>query len=284
MLTVAPLNASHNLENTDASTITISTKPAIFISTAQRNVNYDTPKTGDIDYAHSIVKELNTLQPNTASMTEGLYSEAEIYQYVLQQQNPILHVMLNPPFTGMAFTPEGLKSFREKGGRVVITAIEFAKFEGRENEYLKEYGIHPQKLILQFLEQADEAIFLDENDKKTALTALARAGKELASHSTASHINSVSNRRHVELFDLQNAKHQAPLINLMAHLNEVGRAIGTAYSEGDCFFDAIAQQLGSISLPSALQGQLQDQMHKSLRLLCNQAAKGANKWAWIRKP
>jgi len=48
----------------------------------------------------------------------------------------------------MAFTPEGLISFREKGGRVVITAIEFAKFEGRENEYLKEYGIHPQKLIL----------------------------------------------------------------------------------------------------------------------------------------
>ena len=137
----------------------------IFISTAHKNQYDEQAGTGDIDYARTLAEKLKESYQNTNSSEEvaciqHLHNEDEIYTYIekTKSKNPILHIMLNPPYTGSAFTVNGLVEFKKRNNcKIVITSIEFAKY----SEHLKTEACN-------YFEIADHIIFLDDNDKEKA--------------------------------------------------------------------------------------------------------------------
>ncbi|GAA5253123.1 hypothetical protein [Candidatus Rickettsia kedanie] len=68
--------------------------------------------------------------------------------------------MINAPTIGFSFSEQGLKKFKENGGVIVATAVEFASRIAAPNLKLD---------TLKYLSYADQVIFLDENDKKQAI-------------------------------------------------------------------------------------------------------------------
>jgi hypothetical protein len=136
-------------------------KPSVVISTAPRDASFAHEKTGDIDYARTIAQQLYQQQGVPAKLLEGYQSEEEIFQAVAtaSPNNPsILHLMVNCPNIGTMTTPQKLKQFKENGGKLVITVIEFAKHAGRYS------GNQLQEMTAEYIAIADHVIFLDEND------------------------------------------------------------------------------------------------------------------------
>ncbi len=161
--------------------------PSIFISTAHKNAKDEQEGTGDIDYARTLAKQLqdsfkeSSVQPSSSSTSssveesvsaniveciQGIHEEETIYQNIRefkakhpQNREPIiLHIMINPPKTGCAFKPENIEKFKkETGVKVVITSIEFAKYDEQQKSQAANY-----------FEVADQLIFLDEYDKQAA--------------------------------------------------------------------------------------------------------------------
>ena len=140
--------------------------PSIFISTAHKNQDDEQAGTGDVDYARTLAEKLKELYQSTYGSDEvdciqHLHDENAIYRHVIEKtksKNPILHIMLNPPCTGSAFTVEGLVKFKEQSNcKIVVTSIEFAKY----NWSLKTQAFSYFKI-------ADHVIFLDDNDKEKA--------------------------------------------------------------------------------------------------------------------
>jgi serine/threonine protein kinase len=85
----------------------------------------------------------------------------------------------------------------------------------------------------------------------------------------------------------QQAKDAKARSLMETHLDKTGLTIGTAYSEGDCFFDGISQQLENMNIFIPLDEKQQNVPgHKKLRLLCDQEVKKLNKWGennWIKQ-
>jgi hypothetical protein len=84
--------------------------------------------------------------------------------------------MVNAPITGFMLTPEGLEEFKKQGGHVVITALEFAKHETYRDPT---EGASRALNTFLMLEKADQVVFLDENDKKSAEIYAKKLGKSL---------------------------------------------------------------------------------------------------------
>ncbi len=86
---------------------------------------------------------------------------------------------------------------------------------------------------------------------------------------------------------IQQVKDAKAKVTLGDHLAKVGLVIGTAYSEGDCFFDGISRQLESMNIPISPDEKQQNVPgHKKLRLLCNQQVKKLDKskeYNWIKQ-
>lgn len=152
---------------TTLETKTSDEKYQVFISTAHKDPKDELSGTGDVDYATALQESLNVKTPGSAIYIRKIFSEAQIYAYVRAHQateNPILHVMINAPRTGFAFSPTGLERFKRSGGTIVMTAVEFYKHEGRDPSYISD--------SLAYLQKADKVIFLDEQDKKSAMESL----------------------------------------------------------------------------------------------------------------
>jgi hypothetical protein len=137
----------------------------VFISTAHIDPQDEQDNTGDIDYAKAIYEESSKLLPEQVCRISGLFKEQEIYAHIEERADiePVLHVMINPPRTGMAFTSEGLRAFKEKNkAKIIITAIEFAKLINNKDSTINIAN------GLKILSVADQIIFLDSNDKDVA--------------------------------------------------------------------------------------------------------------------
>ena len=134
---------------------------SIFYSTLSKDAKLEISGTGDIDYTRSISDLVNQKYPLTSLYIQHAKTEAEIFDFIAKHKtndHPILHITLNAPFIGFGFSEAGLKRFKDQGGRIIITAVEFKK--------------HPdsdlKKETLKLLQYADSIIFLDTHDKNDA--------------------------------------------------------------------------------------------------------------------
>lgn len=138
----------------------------IFVTTAPRILAFAQGGTGDIDYANTVVNSLKEQYQDKITFIPACRDETSLYQQIRlntpKGKQPILHVIVNAPDIGFMWTPEKLQTFKDKGGYVVVTVMEFAKHSGHQNFNLKSDTIT-------FLEKADYAIFLDDNDQKSAI-------------------------------------------------------------------------------------------------------------------
>lgn len=141
----------------------------VFYSTADTEQWGAVSGTGDVDYGNALKNALNHAVPGAACFLNQFDNEQDVYAYIEKHKKnatPILHVLKNAPRIGSAFTIEGLTAFKKTGGKVVVTAVEFNKHRwSRGGDQLK-------KDLLEAIRVSDEAVFLDELDKKAALEAL----------------------------------------------------------------------------------------------------------------
>lgn len=150
----------------------------IFITTACKEKSYGQDQTGDIDYAKTLKENLKKRGINIFLIEDPDNEESffnEISKKTPKGSQPILHLMLNPPNTGCMLSPERIQQFKDAGGKVVITVVEFAKnIVGSDGlgQLIWKKDKATQKLlpdiVMEYLRKADEAIFLDENDRDTA--------------------------------------------------------------------------------------------------------------------
>lgn len=137
----------------------------VFVSSANTEIS----GIGDVDYATAVVDGMNQTAPGRCVYLKGIHKEHEIYAHIEKHKatkHPVLHIMNNRATTGAGsvFTTEGLRGFKTTGGKVVMTPIEFAKYSDRGAQ-----GHAAMKELISYLDVADEAIFLDEFDKQSAL-------------------------------------------------------------------------------------------------------------------
>ncbi len=137
-------------------------KFGIFLSTLNKSQKVDQTGTGDIDYTRSIETMINLKYPGICHYIHNQLDEAAVYAHIERHRSefpPILHIQLNAPDIGFGFTRAGINAFKARNGKIVMTAIEFKKYGERAHK----------KIMLDYLELADEIIFLDEFDKKEAI-------------------------------------------------------------------------------------------------------------------
>ena len=137
----------------------------VFISTAHQDPKDEQVNTGDIDYAGKIFQLTNQISPGKIDLIRELFEEQKIYEYIEKNgaPSPTLHIMINPPKTGMAFSIDNLQAFKEKHNvKIIITVIEFAKFIDTKEAF------NNINKTLKFLNIADQIIFLDNSDKDNA--------------------------------------------------------------------------------------------------------------------
>ncbi len=136
----------------------------IFISSAVRNGKPQKLGTGDTDYANTLAKALKKNGQDAQYMMK-LVDENSIYRHIFKEakkskKKPILHILINPPALGSAFSRKGLEKFKKNGGEVVITVVEFVRATMSDRHRLD---------IINKLDLAKEVIFLDDNDKNQAI-------------------------------------------------------------------------------------------------------------------
>lgn len=129
-------------------------------------------KTGDVDYTKSIMAELQKHGLDARFYASESETGKEQIEKILKQSKkentkPVLHVVLNAGWFGMfaggAFEAEDLKYFKENGGEVIITGLEFKKDTISQNMANKE-GFKERFAC------ADKIIFVDEIDKESCLS------------------------------------------------------------------------------------------------------------------
>lgn len=142
----------------------------VFISTLPKDLQDQALSTGDVDSANMLARLLGKRLDGDVEHLMGLSTEQDSYTYIAAQtadgQQPLLHIFINAPRTGFGFSLKGLENFKTQGGKLIITAVEFAKHSGRQNARALTQD------TLSYLAIADEVLFLDENDKNSALVAL----------------------------------------------------------------------------------------------------------------
>lgn len=137
-------------------------KYSLFISTVYENPLDERSGTAEVDYAKTLADAIHAGGKSVCCM-RGFLTEQSVYEYVwanTDSENPTLHIMMNPPWTGSAFSPAGLKEFKELGGKVVVTVME-VNIHHEDNTTLKS--------TLAVLKEADNIIFLDASDKENAI-------------------------------------------------------------------------------------------------------------------
>ena len=146
----------------------------IYISTAPS----ETPKTGDFDYAHLIVEQLNKNHSNAKHICSSTNTGDKIINQILgenrnQASPPVLHLILNANIssgisTGSSITPKNLQKFKQAGGKIIITAMEYAKYSISSNDTIK-------KKFDEYFNQADHIIFVDDIDRNSAINSSSTA-------------------------------------------------------------------------------------------------------------
>ncbi len=140
-------------------------KTKVFISTASIHQTSNQEGTGDIDYAKTLSASFQENGQDAEFLLSQHSEEEEVYNYIYNDSNksanPILHILINAPGLGTAFSRKGIESFKEKGGgKVVITVVEFVRGNMKDEH---------RALALENIDLAEEVIFLDDNDKKRAI-------------------------------------------------------------------------------------------------------------------
>lgn len=136
----------------------------LFFSTLHKKPDQEQSGTGDIDYTQTIAQMVNQKFPSIAQYIRNCQTESEVYDFIDKHKGKfpaILHITLNAPDVGFGFTEEGLRQFKSKGGKIVMTALEFNKYT----------DIYEKCAILKYLQFADSIIFLDDYDKNAAIKA-----------------------------------------------------------------------------------------------------------------
>jgi len=158
-------------------------KVKVFVSVANLCAADEVEGTGDIDYAQAITRQYTNSVP--CELISQLHDENAIYRHVFAQtpanHTPILHLMLNLPRTGSAFTPAGLEQFQQRGGRLILTVIEFAKPN----------IVNLRSDFLAYMRVAETIIFLDEMDKNAAIKSIEPQELSLLDKTTAAKVIAV---------------------------------------------------------------------------------------------
>lgn len=141
----------------------------IYLATASTHLDKEGGRgtgSGDIDYTKTLEQSLKKSlgKESNVHYLQGMNNEKVIFEHI-EKNTPtsdkkVLHMMINAPTIGFVFSEQGLKKFKENGGIIVATAIEFASRNATPN-------LKPD--TLKYFSYADQVIFLDENDKKQAI-------------------------------------------------------------------------------------------------------------------
>ena len=152
----------------------------IVISTEAPQKMDNSAKSGDVDYANNLSRSLQKMQPGMKVYYFNHDTCAKTDELLKQNRNLTFHLMINAPRTGFAVSIDYLEKLKKQNVKVIITAIEFAKHK----EPL-------QAATLEYLQHADQIIFLDENDKNTAVDLDSRSGNENQKNLQAASVISV---------------------------------------------------------------------------------------------
>jgi len=152
--------------------------PVPFFTLPLKNPEDEPIGNGDVDYVTTLctsigdlmqcditshyfkyVKDEQSVYQNIDGVLDTLYKKQEAEAST--QLKPILHIFINEPRTCGVYTREGLQQFKEKGGFVVVTVIEFRKYYDAKDA-------NRRNTILRLMD-ADQILFLDKPDKLDAL-------------------------------------------------------------------------------------------------------------------
>lgn len=141
------------------------TDKTVFICTAPS----DQPKTGDVDYAQSIVSTLNAHRIESILLKDKALTGDQIVAQVLatHQKHPaVFHLIMNGDdtfkvTTGGTIKHEHLAKLAKEGVEIFITCLEYAKWSiAAQAEVVKNWD--------KYFEHAMGVCFVDENDKQSA--------------------------------------------------------------------------------------------------------------------
>lgn len=115
-------------------------------------------KTGDVDYTNTCIEKLHD---SDVDISHFNFNDKDMVAKLFKNdgKNKIFHLMLNAPKTGFGIPLEFLNKLRSQGVKIVVTALEFAKYDRQKLKHD----------MLKYFDLADKIIFLDENDKNQAL-------------------------------------------------------------------------------------------------------------------
>jgi len=173
----------------------------IYISSAKKSGKPLNLMAGDTDYVETLVRDLRSKigdeevvlieddmrKAAIANNKSPIITGDQIFNELLTKREPgILHLMLNLPSTGAAYSLEHLQKLKEHGYKIVISCIEFMRYVGR-NEDL-------QTKAIELMNIADQVIFLDRPDQQAAMTFLLK----LKSSSSSSLVDENSEKSSAE--------------------------------------------------------------------------------------
>lgn len=132
---------------------------SLIISTEAPDAADNLDQSGDVDYAKNLASAIQ--QATNLSVQYCNADTKKILDHTLQKKgaNTILHLMINAPRTGFAIDLEYLANLKQKGCQIVMSALEFAKHQNEAYKFK----------TLEYLQYAEQIIFLDEKDKAAAI-------------------------------------------------------------------------------------------------------------------
>lgn len=131
----------------------------VFISTARKGGGAERFGSGDIDYAQALAEVLGADVTLLSQRDHRLVTPEEILGHIHEQEGH-LHLIIRAPSVGFAFTPEHLHEFRQDGGKIVTTVMEFEKYQPKKPDH--------QFAMLEMMLQSNDLIFVDEADQRVA--------------------------------------------------------------------------------------------------------------------
>jgi hypothetical protein len=98
----------------------------VFLSAASKTLKLQISGTGDIDYANTLSESFCAAGQNAEFVNMQSNSQNDIYSHIWQTSkqeavSPILHILINSPDLGNAFTRRDIKNFKQQGGKVMCT-------------------------------------------------------------------------------------------------------------------------------------------------------------------
>lgn len=116
-------------------------------------------KTGDVDYAIQLTKAIGQETENL-DVHYHRSNNRDALEKLRSGKSPVIfHLLLNAPSTGFGIDKSELHYLKDKGCKIVITSVEFAKYENNDHK----------RQMLEYFSFADHLIFLDEQDQNSAL-------------------------------------------------------------------------------------------------------------------